>query len=220
MQLPELFDRAVSLLYPQRCLGCEGLVEYDDLFCEHCPERAAGQIITLPFTHRLTDVAAIYEYKGRGRRLVWAIKEGEPKRVRYILGYDMRTLLGERWSEAAFDMIVPVPATQTRLEARGFNHAQLLAEQLGGLTGIPVCPHALVRAEDSLTQHNLNRADRRENAELSYQAGETGGLDDKTILLLDDLLTTGCTLAACAQRLLEQGAAKVYALAAATTPSR
>ena len=219
MQLPELLDRAISLLYPQRCMRCDGLVEYDDFFCDSCTGQTAGQVI-IPFAHGLADVAAVYKYRGYGRGLVWAIKEGTPKRVRYILGYEMHALLNERWGDVAFDMIVPVPATKAKLEAKGFNHAELLAEPLGRMAGISVCPDALVRVESSRVQHNLSRAERRENAELSYQAGQADELAGKTVLLVDDLLTTGSTLAACAERLLARGATAVYALAGATTPSR
>ena len=219
MQIPELLDRTVSLLYPQRCIRCEELVEYDDIFCEGCPTRAARQI-TLTFTHKLADIAASYEYKGHGRRLVWAVKEGEPRRVRYILAREMQTILNERWGDVAFDMIVPVPATKAKLEERGFNHAELLAEQLGKLAELPIYPEALVRAEDSQVQHNLDKAQREKNAGLSYLAGQAEGLRGKTVLLVDDLITTGWTLAVCAGRLIDCGAAQVYALAAATTPSR
>ena len=219
MQLPELLDRVVSLLYPQRCLRCEGLVEYDDIFCEVCPVRAAGEV-TLAFAHSLAGVAAVYEYKGHSRKLVWALKAGEPKRVRYILAGEMQNILNGRWGEVGCDMIVPVPATQTKLEERGFNHAELLAEELGSCAGIPVRPEVLVRAEGSQVQHNLDRAQREKNAGLSYQIGLADGLEGKTVLLVDDLITTGWTLAVCARRLIDSGAAQVYALAAATTPSR
>jgi len=219
MQLPELLDRAVSLLYPQRCMRCDDLVEYDDLFCGRCFRHTSVRAEP-PFAHGLAGLGAIYEYKGRGRRLVWEIKAGAPKRVCYILGYDMHTLLRELWGEVEFDMIVPVPATQTRLEAQGFNHAELLAQPLSRLAGIPIRPDTLVRAESTLTQRYLNRENRKENAERSYQAGRVEELSGKTILLVDDLLTTGWTLTACAGRLLGAGAAKVYGLTAAATPFR
>ena len=219
MFIPELLDRAVSLLYPQRCIRCEELVEYDDIFCTDCPRQAAGQI-TLTFPHKLTDIAAVYEYKGHSRKLVWALKEDSPKRVRYMLAREMHAILNERWGNITFDMIVPVPATKAKLEERGFNHAQLLAEQLGKLAALPVYPDVLVRAEDSQVQHNLDKAQREKNAELSYLAGQDVKLDGKTVLLVDDLITTGWTLAVCAARLIDLGAAQVYAIAAATTPSR
>ena len=219
MFIPELLDRAVSLLYPQRCIRCDELVEYDDIFCGSCPQPTAGQI-TLTFPHKLAGIAAIYEYKGRGRKLVWAIKEGSPKRVRYILAYEMHATLNERWGNITFDMIVPVPATKAKLEERGFNHAQLLAEQLGKLAELPVYPDVLIRAEDSQVQHSLDKARREKNAGLSYLAGQDAKLEGKTVLLVDDLITTGWTLAVCAQRLIDCGATQVYALAAATTPSK
>jgi len=168
----------------------------------------------------MAGVASVYEYKGWGRKLVWAIKEGSPKRVRYILGYEMRNLLDERWNEVGFNAIVPVPVTESKLETQGFNHAELLAKPLSILMDIPIYPYALARSWNSLTQRDLGKVDRKENAELSYKAGLTNGLTGKTILLVDDLLTTGCTLAACADRLLDSGAAKVYGLTAAATLSR
>jgi ComF family protein len=111
---------------------------------------------------------------------------------------------------------VPVPASAEKLKERGFNQAELLASRLAALLGAPVLPQALLR-RDSLAQHTLNRKTRLQNAETAYAINEATHVKGKHILLVDDVLTTGATMASCGALLLEAGAASVVAVAATAT---
>lgn len=217
MKPAELWDRLVSVLYPPRCILCDEVVAYDDLVCDACANRERYGRISCAPGGPLVDAAAVVAYSGPARRAVWALKErGEPRALRYFAG-EMAALAADAWPAITFDLAAPVPATAARLRERGFNHAGLLAAELGRLTGLPVEEGALRRREDTQVQHRLTAEQRRENARRSYALLDGGGIPDKTVLLVDDVYTTGATLLACAALLREAGAAAVYAVTAART---
>ncbi len=116
-----------------------------------------------------------------------------------------------RLSAQDFDAIVPVPLHQKRLREREFNQAALLAGQLSRASGLPV-RDVLVRSRYTGTQTALDRAERRQNLRNAFSLRKNADVTDQNLLLIDDVLTTGSTLDACAAVLLEQGAESVRAL--------
>ena len=116
-----------------------------------------------------------------------------------------------RLSGQDFDAIVPVPLHQKRLREREFNQAALLAGQLSRASGLPV-RDVLVRSRYTGTQTALDRAERRQNLRNAFSLRKNADVTDQNLLLIDDVLTTGSTLDACAAILLEQGAESVRAL--------
>ena len=217
MNAREVFDRFVSVIFPQRCLQCDDAVAFDDFLCAKCRFVPVG-MVELLFANRLSGIAGVLEYSGERRSLVLKIKDGPPARVCEFFAGEMFKVLAQHWAGVGFDAVVPVPTTNAKMLSRGFNQVDLLARPLGKLAEIPVLPNALRREESSKTQHELSRGQREENARLSYKINRPDAVAGQVVLLLDDLLTTGYTISACADCLLDAGAAKVYALCAAATP--
>jgi ComF family protein len=110
-----------------------------------------------------------------------------------------------------FDAIVPVPLHPMRLREREFNQSQLLAVELSKSTTIPV-KDVLLRTRYTGTQTALDRKERRQNLRNAFSLRKNADAADQCLLLVDDVLTTGSTLDACAAVLLEQGAESVRAL--------
>ncbi|MSQ33675.1 MAG: ComF family protein [Dehalococcoidia bacterium] len=109
------------------------------------------------------------------------------------------------------DLIVPVPLHARRQRQRGFNQAILLAKELGRLQRIPVDLSVLQRVRNSPAQAKANTAEeRRANVRDAFKPAEGPPLQDKQVLLVDDVCTTGATLDACARSLKAAGAAKVW----------
>lgn len=106
-------------------------------------------------------------------------------------------------------ILVPVPLAPKRLAARGYNQAERLAAALSALTGHPVADAALARRRETPTQTALTPEERRVNVSGAF-AGE--GVKGRRAVLVDDVLTTGATLGACAEALIAAGAAKVEAV--------
>ena len=109
--------------------------------------------------------------------------------------------------------IVPVPLHPSRLRERGFNQAELLSRPIAKVWNVPLLPHTLHRAKKTKQQARLNGAERRANmtGEI-FIVRNTAQVAGRGILLVDDVMTTGATLSACANALKAAGATSVYAV--------
>jgi ComF family protein len=121
--------------------------------------------------------------------------------------------------EERFDRIVPVPLHWRRRWERGFNQSELLAKTLSRRTGIPVL-HALRRSRSTEAQAGLSNTGRRQNVAGAFRSRSTGKSSGARILLIDDVMTTGSTAAACAGELKRAGAARVVLLTVARVDRR
>ena len=124
----------------------------------------------------------------------------------------------QQWDGGGFAGVVAVPLARARQRQRGFNQAHLLARELGRRVGLPVLEDACRRIRATALQTGLTRAQRLENVRGSFAPGPRATLlAGRDILLIDDVLTTGATLSACARTLRQAGARRVCALTAART---
>lgn len=127
----------------------------------------------------------------------------------------MRVLQELEWP---IDVVMPVPLSIARQKQRGYNQAALLARPLAFATGYAYRPKAIQRVRDTVTQVGLSLEQRRHNVVGAFQA-RSEIVAGKTVLLVDDVATTGATLDACADALLLQGANEVYCLTVARAVS-
>lgn len=109
------------------------------------------------------------------------------------------------------DMLIPTPLGKNRLKERGYNQVALVARPLAYEMGLNYAPNALTKVRDTRSQVGLTISQRRENVSKAYQA-DPSVVKRKSILLMDDVATTGSTVSACTEALLSAGATEVYAL--------
>lgn len=124
----------------------------------------------------------------------------------YLAGYLERHTFP---AQAAGQVLVPVPLHSRRLRSRGYNQSHLLAKEVGKLLDIPVRQDLVKRAKDSPPQVEARSREQR-RANVSGSFGATAEAEGLSILLVDDVATTGSTLSACAAALKEAGAASVW----------
>ena len=162
------------------------------------------------FPPHIHAAAAIGPYDGRLRDVIQALKYDRRPTIGKHLGRLMREAGGEILSGA--DLVVPVPLHRSRERTRGFNQARELAAHLG----VPVS-NALLRTRKTATQADLPAAKRHANVRGAFGHGvhRLHGVRGMVLVLVDDVATTGATLNACAEVLLDAGAAEVRALVAA-----
>lgn len=148
--------------------------------------------------------AAIHEFKYHGRR-------GVAARLAERLATE--PLAGTLFSEGA--VLVPVPLHPRRRRERGFNQSELLASALGRRLALPVVAGALVRRLDTPSQTGLKAAARRANVKDAFAVRKRAQVAGRVVILVDDVVTTGATVRACAWALREAGAREVRCVSAA-----
>ena len=109
------------------------------------------------------------------------------------------------------DILIPVPLGKKRLQERGYNQVALVARPLAYHTGISYLPRALWKARETRSQVGLNISQRQQNVQNAYKA-DPESVRRKSVLLMDDVATTGSTISSCTEALLSAGARDVYAV--------
>lgn len=161
----------------------------------------------------LSLARAAFAYDGPARRALAALKYDAASRLAPILARAAAPALRELITLTGPTTLVPVPVHTERRRARGYNQAELLARQLGGLVGVP-CVDSLVRSRPTTKQHRLNRAARLQNLRGAFVMRPAAPAP-QTAILIDDIITTTATLEACASVLRAGGCQAVYGFAVA-----
>jgi ComF family protein len=148
-------------------------------------------------------------YRGGLERLVHALKFERHDFLAPPLGMLMAAVHAGR-SDDDFDAIVPVPLHRRRMRERGYNQAELLARTVSRMSGIRLDTRLLRRSREGAPQATLKRAERAANVRNAYAS--SGRAEGLSLLVVDDVSTTGATLRACAGALRRAGARRVCAL--------
>ncbi|KUF09542.1 ComF family protein [Pseudoponticoccus marisrubri] len=221
----------VQMLYPPRCLSCGGLVETDfglcgacwretpftsGLTCDLCGTPLPGQSDRAEHCDDCLATARPWDhgraallYRDKGRRLVLALKHGDR--------HDIARPAARWMARTSRDMlqqdtlIVPVPLHLRRLLRRRFNQSALLAQALAAETGLDCCPDALTRHVATPSLEGRTREDRFAtlSGALRVTPAHASRIAGRPVLLVDDVMTSGATLAASAEACLAAGASSV-----------
>jgi len=220
-----MFQDLLALFFPESCYACSGVLARGEKFiCTNCN-------IKLPYTdfheHGATEqnplqrrfwgkvpvrFAFSYLYfrsKGRVQRLLHQLKYKGAKELGEHLGKRYGSILQEHQYHENFDLIVPVPLHKYKLRKRGYNQSEYFALGLAAAMDVPVKANVLVRTINTTTQTHKDRYNRWQNVEQVFEVAKPDLIKDKHILIVDDVLTTGATLEACAVALLNAGASEV-----------
>ena len=164
-----------------------------------------------------TKARSPFSYEGEIVRLIKNLKTGKKYLADLFSEYMAETAAKEF---AGADLIVFVPMTERAAKKRGYNQARLLAEGVSAKTGIPLEAELLVKTRDTGEQKALSRKERMQNLKGSFRVHERIKCRGKTVLLIDDVMTTGATANAVSEALFGAGAAQVYLLTAASVPAK
>jgi competence protein ComFC len=150
----------------------------------------------------------------------WSVFDGPMRLALHRLKYRRDIGLGEALAPGVLahlsglhwhvDLLVPVPLGRKREAQRGYNQVNLIARPLSTAMRIPYAPDALERTHETRSQVGLSRSERRENVRDAFRAGKHR-VNGCTVLLMDDIATTGSTLSSCAEALYGAGARDVFA---------
>jgi len=151
----------------------------------------------------------------------WLVFEGPIRQALHKLKYRRNVVLGDALARHLADyvltlgwpveVVAPVPLGKARMKERGYNQVGLVAMPLAHLCNWTYEPRALARARETRSQVGLTAVERKENVAGAFR-GDPARVSGKNVLLMDDVATTGATLSACAEALMQAGAVKVYSL--------
>lgn len=236
MQFANLLEPLASLFFPSHCAHCCVKIGEGSDFCEDCQsgveyiKQPRCEACSQPFDGISTAftcpncqgepfhfecAVAVVRSRGVVRELIHRVKYGRELWLTRVLAKMLVAGLDDnRLADFEIDVLVPVPLHNKRLREREFNQAEILARHLSKTSGIPM-HEMLERRRYTTTQTALDRKSRRQNLRNAFVMRKNTNVTDRNVLLVDDVLTTGSTLDACAAILLENGACSVRALTVA-----
>lgn len=224
-------SRLLDFFFPNRCPFCDGFISFDRLCCEQCFSeimwadeyicRRCGKPVRpecdckAPHSYSLCASAAYYS--GNVKDGIYSLKFKNNLNSAIIFGRALRDMLDEMGVLYDIDIAVPVPMSPKQQRMRGYNQAEEIAKAIVKGTDIPVRTDLIRRRFSKTAQHDLSRDERHTAAHKNYYTDIHGTpLSGMTVLLADDVLTTGATLNACSELLTALGAECVICAAAAT----
>lgn len=217
MRFWELRRAAAAVVFPNRCPFCGELVGVTDFWCDRCYNRLRFLTGDEDAPERLDGFSAVCSYTGRARTAVIRMKRGY---YRYPIDA-FAVLIAENAHDliTAADVITAVPTSRKRAAELGYAQSELIAKLVADMSRKPYRRVLEVTAEKR-EQKRLNIRQRRENAQRAYRVARPELVRGRSVLVIDDICTTGATLEAVADMLRAAGAVSVSGAVFAKTSKR
>lgn len=219
MEQATLWDVLVDLLFPPRCLLCGRLVPWGSSICPRCcvkPDEVRTH--TEPEAFGCEAVCWAADYTGVLRRGMQNFKFRGRRQGTAFFGEMLVCALRKSKIPDNADAVTYVPMPPRRERRRGYNQAKLLADYIAKAFDLPLRENILCRRGRATAHTAGGRQERLDLAAESYHTGQDRLPEGERILLVDDIITTGATMARCAALLRQQGAGQVWAAAPLRTP--
>lgn len=228
---PEWLDRLLSILYPPRCVCCGCVLPAGERLCDACAAEAvriqppacpqcgcrvedcSGKHGKAPYE----AIVAPFYYEGAVRAGIHRFKFRDSPQSAGFFAREMEACIRKSLAEPPFELITCVPMRPEKEKERGYNQSALLAQELAALLGLPADCHTLRKLFDTPAQHELAGEERRGNVFGVFEAARPEAVAGKTVLLCDDVKTTGATLEECTKVLQLAGAKAVFCACIAIT---
>lgn len=218
----------VDLIFPRCCEACDkGLVGTEDVICTSCriglPRVEQDSVFSASIGQKFMNVHEVasthsfllFTKKGKVQKLLHALKYRGKSEIGILLGFMFGQEMVANGNVPVADLIVTVPLHKKKMKIRGYNQSDKLAEGFSNATHIPWSGNMLKRSRFTETQTGKTRNERWENVKGVFQVEEN--VEGKTVIIIDDILTTGATLEACMEVLKEAGCKQFYILTIAST---
>lgn len=219
-----LFDMLVNVVYPPKCIFCQQLLSHD-ITCHICSTCYAK----LPFAgeallttsqdgdkSNCDGAISVFQYTGMVKdsliRFKFYSKPSYYKTYARLIAYRLTKMI----DIMQYSMVMSVPLHKQRELSRGYNQAFLISRALGRELKLPERSHLMKRLRYTDTQSLLDKQKRHQNVKGAFIAAAPENIKGQSILLVDDILTTGSTIEECSRILKQAGALKVTAAVVAT----
>lgn len=223
--------RLLYVLFPKRCELCGDVVELDKIRCEQCDslKMIEGKICKKcgrevkncvcsieKFSPDYKAFCAPYYFEGSAVTAVYRLKNAGFKELAPAMSKSIVKAVRLRFTDECFDVVTCVPMTKSRKRKRGYNQSELLARETAALLGVPF-DELIYKNRRTKSQRKSSAKARRANLYGAFSLIEGKDVKNKTVLIVDDVKTTGSTLSELAFTLKDSGAKAVYAAAFTVT---
>lgn len=221
-----------KIFFPERCDFCREIIPFTKLYCDcqgkeeirigddvclSCGKEKVKCSCPFPQSVNLEKFAAVYSYEGLIKVKLHRFKFRKEKSLCNFFGTAMSERVATVFASYDFDVVTFVPSDKETEKIRGYNQSRLLAETVAEKFFIP-WEEILIKREGVAKQHKLSAEERLTNLKGKIALKKNCDVKGKTILLCDDIKTTGATLGECRSVLLKSGAKEVCCITAAVTP--
>ena len=220
-----------KILFPEVCPLCGKVLKINEDFCLCC----GSNEIRLPdgccegcglekdlcsceseYNSALSHITGVFLYEGLIQSKLLAFKFSSRKELHRFFGDALAERAATAYADADLDTVTFVPSSRESIKEKGYNPAELIAERTAKKLFLP-CQELLIKSKDTEKQHTLKAKERLTNIRGSVSPKKNVSVKSKTILLCDDIKTTGATLKECSDVLYGMGAKEVYCITVAIT---
>ncbi|MBR1478265.1 MAG: ComF family protein [Lachnospiraceae bacterium] len=231
--LEKILERLKDAVYPRHCPVCDEIVGGGEKICADCMREL--KLVKAPWCmscgrpirdahercheckragmREFVRGRVLYEYPSVAKS-IYRFKYGNRAEYAEFFGGEMAYFLKDFIDGTAADGIIPIPLHKKRMKKRGYNQAGLLAEELGKVCNIPVYDKLLIRVKNTAPLKMLGLSERQNNLKKAFNISQNG-VKLKRVILVDDIYTTGSTIAEAAHTLRTYGVSEVYFVALA-----
>ena len=217
-----LYKSLINLLFPRVCAGCGNiLLEGEDTVCTTCrfllpktgyennPDNPLAQMFygQMPFNAVMAEF--FFSKTGKVQHLIHGLKYHHCRENGMFLGQEIGKSLLKATDYQGIDCIVPIPLHPKKEKIRGYNQSHVIAEGISEIMNIPIVEKCLVRSVFTDTQTHKTRDERYQNVKDIFKIENPEILENKHVLLVDDVLTTGATLMSAGKALLQVKGIKI-----------
>lgn len=220
-------QQLIKIVFPDVCNICKKRIfTTTDLFCVACSSK-------LEYTHikNFRNNIVLDKFKGilpikSAYSMLFVSKGNLTSQILYQIKYDSNShmaenlgiLIGNQLKNSDFsnaDLLIPIPLHKSKKSQRGFNQSEILADGISKILNIKIDSTSVVRTKYTTSQTFLNKEERQDNVRNVFHVTNQNIIQNKKVILIDDVITTGSTIEACAQEILKAGASEIMLLSLA-----
>ncbi|WP_265035806.1 ComF family protein [Wolbachia endosymbiont (group A) of Anomoia purmunda] len=229
-----LLKKATNLIFPSVCVSCECIIDENLNLCSECNKKinfltkhycnvcgvvisdniyTCGKCIINPPPFKV--LRSVFAYDQHSKNMIINFKFFD--NLNYVKIYAKWIYQANQDTFQNAEIIIPIPLHKMRLFKRKYNQAALLAKELSKLSNLSYTPFAIKRLRHTVPQAGLSLKQREKNLKKAFKTSNKKIIENKIVILVDDVVTTGATVRSCSQEILNSGAKEVRVLSLART---